>query len=144
MSFGPHCHNSWGEPVETNAEHHKDSLLAASAVTVHLPDGTVTLAVGHAVPPWLPTPAAVITAMNPSGPVEADTNRRASMAMHALFHRRDITHWPSVSHAGDGTHAETGWFITGVCVDLTCQIGRAFGQLAIYWLDDTVTVLACR
>lgn len=124
-----------------------DGIPAAyqhSVVTVTIGTDTFTLNVGTVSPARLPTPFGVITAMNPSRTVDDATNIRSMRALHALLHRRHITHTPAVSAATDGTYVEHGWCVTGIaCHELTL-IGRAFGQAAVYWCDDTVAVVACR
>ncbi len=115
-----------------------------SAVTVALGDTSVTVTVGGTIPPELNRPGSVITAVNPGGSAPDTANRHATRALHALLHRRGLWHAKTVSAAFDGTHAEPGFYVPDITLSLAVQIGRAFGQLAIYWIDgQTMQVLAC-
>lgn len=117
----------------------------SSVVTVRMANETVTLCSGDRPPKNLPTPCGVITAANPAGEVhDDDTNALANVALHALLHRRNLTHVKSVSFAPDGTHVEHGWMVSGITQNELRMIGRAFGQIAVYWIDRHVDVVACR
>ncbi|MEX2532872.1 MAG: DUF3293 domain-containing protein [Nitriliruptoraceae bacterium] len=116
----------------------------ASVVTLILPAGTVTLTFGARPPRTVPTPGGIITAANPGYTQAEALNARASRALHALLHRRQLWHVPTVSAATDGTHREVGFFVTGVTCDELVRIGRAFGQQAVFWLSDMgLGVVAC-
>lgn len=116
----------------------------ASVVTLSLATDTVTLTLRQRPPRQVPTPGGVITAANPGYTQSEAANTRASCALHALLHRRALWHAPTVSAAIDGTHREAGFFVTGISLDELLRIGRAFGQQAVFWLNDTgLRVVAC-
>jgi len=122
-------------------------LMAAynnSVVTVTLSDLNVTLPVGVPPPATVPTPAGIITAEQSRKAASGTANAVASLALHALMHRRQLVHLPTVSAATDGSHQEAGWLVCGITQDELCRIGRAFGQLAVYRLtEDALQVVAC-
>ncbi len=123
------------------------ALFAAyqhSVVTVALGDTSVTVTVGGPIPSELNRPGSVITAVNPGRSAPDAANRQATRALHALLHRRGLWHAKTMSAAVDGTHAEPGFYVPDITMSLAVQIGRAFGQLAIYWLDGhSIRVVAC-
>lgn len=129
------------------SDQHRHDLLAAfqaSVVSIMMPTGTVPLAVGDLPVAGLPTPGGVVTAEHPAGEQADWLNVRATVGLHALLHRRMIAHVPTLSAAPDGTHREQGFYVTEISLAELALIGRAFGQLAVYWLDtDGLRVVAC-
>lgn len=109
---------------------------SASVVTLVLPTGTVTLTVGAPPPPHVPTPGGVITADNPGYTQSNALNERARWELHALLHRRQLWHAPTLSAASDETHREAGFYVMGVTLCEVVALGRAFGQEAVYWLSS--------
>ena len=129
--------------TDQEATHGIPIAYLSSVVTVTVDGDTVTFTPGDTAPDRLPHPCGVITAMNPSRLVDDETNVVACQALHALLHRRGIAHAESVSSAPDGTHVEHGWVVSGITQNELRMIGRAFGQIAVYWIDRHVDVVAC-
>lgn len=121
------------------------AAYAASELTVMLSGGPCTVSPGRKLPPELPTPAGAITAENPGRLQTAELNARASRALLAFVTRHDLAYLPCRSAARDGSHGETGIYLPGIDRGFIQLVGRAFGQVAVYWLDsDGMQVVRCR
>jgi hypothetical protein len=87
------------------------------------------------------SPVHVITACNPAGvEVDAATNeeRHAALADALRRHRTFAT----VGSAPDGSMAEPGLAVIGLEADEAIELGRRFGQAAIYrWTADALAIV---
>lgn len=118
--------------------------FAAAVVRVSLPDGDRRLeprpsgVVGEFP---LDGPVHIITAYNPAG-VEADAE--ANEASHAALGAalRSHTTVATVGSAPDGSMAEPGFGVLGLELDDAVELGRRFGQAAIYrWTADALAIV---
>lgn len=86
-------------------------------------------------------PVDIITAYNPAGiesDVEANEARHASLAT-ALRSRETFA---TVGSAPDGSMAEPGIAVVGLEFDEAVELGRRFGQVAIYrWTADALAIV---
>ncbi len=83
----------------------------------------------------------VITAWNPySAPRSEAENRAAGERLRARVGTAEETR----ASAPDGTWPEEGLLVAGLSREAACELGRAFGQHAVFELDDeAVRVVAC-
>jgi hypothetical protein len=87
-------------------------------------------------------PVHIITAYNPAGHlVDADSNRERAVELDvAVAH---LTTFPTIGSAPDGSCAEPGHAIFDIDLATAVEIGRRFGQRAIYaWTPDSLDVIA--
>ena len=87
---------------------------------------------------------AVITAWNPEGQIQSrETN---DLLDRQLTRRLESFASPKVRADGcspDFKHRESGWAV-GVPKEQAVEIGREFGQVAIFWVEtDTLFLLPC-
>ncbi len=86
-------------------------------------------------------PVHIITAYNPAGvEIDAGSNGRHHLALgHALAAHEVL---PTVGSARDGSMAEPGYAVLGLSLDEATELGRQFGQRAIYrWAADALTIV---
>lgn len=86
-------------------------------------------------------PVHIITAYNPAG-IETDgaTNQRR----HDEFGRRLASHSvvETTGSAPDGSMAEPGYAVLHISLDEALELGREFGQRAIYrWTAESLTIV---
>jgi hypothetical protein len=117
--------------------------FAGAVVRIRLTTGAVVLtprAEGVDAFPF-DAPVHIVTAHNPAG-VETDeaTNERR----HRELGRRLASHLvvPTVGSAPDGSMAEPGYAVLDVSLEGALEIGREFGQRAIYrWTADSLSIV---
>ena len=92
-----------------------------------------------------PEPCHVITAWNPdSVPTSGEKNDAANDQLEATIIRRGGTVEPVVGRSSDNTWSEDSFLVVGVSREQAVDIGRSFGQLAIFELDrHSVHVVRC-
>ena len=117
----------------------------AAFYTAHLPDGTVELQVGQALPlsgPATALPRAsltVITAYNPGAerPSPAQ-NAAAQEALQRVVQDRGWTAYPATGYDAARTHDEPSIAIIGLPIATARALGRAFRQAALFrWTPRT-------
>lgn len=102
----------------------------------------VTIRVGDT---WVPaarateqlgSPLCVVTASNPGDlrPGEV-ANRRANEELRRDLLAHADTLWPALGRDPKGGHEEEGWAVFGVPRELCLEIGRKYGQVAIFEID---------
>ncbi|MEZ5245432.1 MAG: DUF3293 domain-containing protein [Acidimicrobiales bacterium] len=121
--------------------------FAGAVVRISLPDGD------HRIEPRSPgrtgdhpfgSPIHIITAYNPGG-IEADvaTNEARHAALAEALGARET--FATVGSAPDGSMAEPGLAVIGLEADEAVELGRRFGQEAIYrWTADALTIVGVR
>lgn len=93
--------------------------------------------------PWTDT-AYVITAWNPGKPLPAEENRRRNVELRHELDERGYVVFDAVGRSRDSRWEEWGYAIVGVDRVEAVEIGRRYGQLAIFELTTTsLTVLDC-
>lgn len=92
-----------------------------------------------------PDPCHVITAWNPDSLLtSADDNREANVRLEATIIRHGGTVEPVVGRSSDNTWSEESFLVVGLSREQAVDIGRSFGQLAIFELDrHSVHVVRC-
>lgn len=90
--------------------------------------------------------AVVLTAWNPGfeRPGEA-ANRQRNVALRARLNATGLEVWRADGLDPQAGVIEEGFLVWGMRVSQACQVGRAFGQFAIYAYDrqGVRTVVAC-
>lgn len=84
----------------------------------------------------------IITAYNPAGDlIDLDENRDRALELDvAVAH---LTTFPTIGSAPDGSCAEPGHAIVDIDLVTAVEIGRRFGQRAIYaWTPESLDVVA--
>lgn len=118
--------------------------FAAAVVRVSLPDGDRRL---EPRPPGVvgeypfDGPVHIITAYNPAG---VETDAEANEASHAALGAalRSHTTVATIGSAPDGSMAEPGFAVLGLELDAAVELGRRFGQAAIYrWTADALAIV---
>lgn len=87
----------------------------------------------------------VITAVNPYGHVApADDNDRAQRLLLNEIDQLGLTWWPAAGGTACGTHIEESAAIVGMSDAAAREMGRRFGQDAVFaWTFDAWRLLAC-
>ncbi|MFB7246658.1 DUF3293 domain-containing protein [Streptomyces populi] len=127
-------------------------LYRHAVVDIHFPDRTVR--VGPRSPGTVegtfPEPADgaalhVITAWNPRGRTSsAEYNAHAHGLLLDELDRRRLAWWPAAGGDTSGTHTEESVAVVGMSEDAARELGRRFGQDAIFtWTPDTWRLSAC-
>lgn len=88
-----------------------------------------------------PSPVHIITAHNPGGvEIDAAANRTPHRDLHAALAAHACIE--TVGSAPDGSMAEPGFGVLDMELDVAVQLGRRFGQVAIYrWTRDTLSIV---
>jgi hypothetical protein len=86
-------------------------------------------------------PVHIITAYNPAGvEIDAGSNRRFHDALCSAVGTRQA--FSTVGSARDGSMAEPGYAVLGLTLAEAIELGRRFGQRAIYrWTTDALTIV---
>lgn len=128
-----------------------DDLLlesfARAVVTIHFEDGTRVLHpqpagdVGSDFP--YPHPVHIVTAYNPGGRVgDATSNAAGHRLLVAAVAELGAPSVATVGSAADGSIPEPGLLIAGLSRRVAIDLGRRFGQRAIYeWSHDRLEIL---
>jgi len=87
----------------------------------------------------------LITAWNPRGEgTPVPENELANVELAAELDRRSLRWLPAVGRDPSATWLEPGFCLIGVGRDEAAELGRSFGQLAVYEVDvDEVAVIWC-
>lgn len=117
--------------------------FAEAVVRIEMPAGPVILAPRENGVDEFPlgAPVHIITAYNPAG-VRADET--ANRARHRELERRVARYnaLPTLGSDPGGSMPEPGYALLDVSLDTAVEIGREFGQRAIYrWTDDSLTII---
>ena len=84
----------------------------------------------------------VITAWNPaSTAVDAASNIRADAELAAELVQRSVHAERCTGRHPDGSWREEGWAIVGLTREQACELGRHFGQDALYEVTDACTLV---
>ena len=111
-----------------------------SLYDVHLPDGTVTLLVRRAPlgnsAPIRDRRLAIVTAYNPGHerPGEA-ANRAANERLRVEVERRGWAWYPAIGYSPERDHTEPSFAVLDVGEDEATELGRQFGQAAVFVWD---------
>ncbi len=86
-------------------------------------------------------PLHIITAYNPAGiEVDAGSNEQFHDALGVAVDAYEV--FSTVGSARDGSMAEPGYAVFGLTLDEAVELGRRFGQRAIYrWTADALTIV---
>lgn len=109
-------------------------------------DPASVLAGPNALNDWpFPEPCHVITAWNPDSLLTSeDENTEANARLAATIIRHGGTVERVVGRSSDSTWSEDSFLVVGVSREQAVEIGRSFGQLAIFELDrHSVHVVRC-
>ncbi|MCW2870168.1 DUF3293 domain-containing protein [Actinacidiphila oryziradicis] len=87
----------------------------------------------------------VITAFNPRGrTAPAEDNDRAQRLLLDEIDRRTLTWWPAAGGDAHGVHVERSAAVVGLSDAAARELGRCFGQDAIFaWTPDSWRLLSC-
>ena len=135
------AHRVWDErPVP-------GSLWDRYAATILVREDTGQALTGPGASDALPgaTPMHVLTAWNPGSVHRPDEmNRRANDALARVLHRRGVAPTPVVGTSPDGRWSEESLLVGGMRREHAVDLGRRFGQLAIFELTPTeLLVVRC-
>ncbi|MEM1085285.1 MAG: DUF3293 domain-containing protein [Verrucomicrobiota bacterium] len=96
-------------------------------------------------PQPLPASFAIVTAFNPMDEVRPEAaNHEADQKLKTLLEERRASFFRATGTSPDLAHQEPGW---AVMTDRpsALEIGRHFGQRAIWWIeDDDLHLLSCQ
>jgi hypothetical protein len=86
-------------------------------------------------------PVHIITAYNPAGEmVDEAANETNHTELAAAL--REAETLATIGSAPDGSMAEPGFAVLGLELDDAVELGRRFGQAAIYrWTEDTLAII---
>lgn len=87
----------------------------------------------------------ILTADNPDGAIQSDeANEAAYSALLDALADPDLDVSPAAGHDVKRTHVETGVAVTGLTDEEAIQIGRRFGQQAIFaWRPGSWDLIHC-
>lgn len=87
------------------------------------------------------SPVHIITAYNPAGiEINGAANELTHQTLGVAVNGYDT--FPTVGSARDGSMAEPGYAVLGLELDEAIELGRRFGQVAIYrWTADALTIV---
>lgn len=115
------------------AEHALTTLWAAAALEVQTPGGAVhpqVLATELGAPVWL------VTGWNPGGTeTEAAANEAANLELRQALAAAGISFHEAVGADVGSSWREPGYCLWGIERDVAVELGRRFGQLAVYEID---------
>jgi hypothetical protein len=88
----------------------------------------------------------VITAWNPGGVLaSADENSFADARLLAEIQTRRLEAYRAVGSDPDSPHKEDGWIVAGMKESEAVDLGRRFGQIAIFRIEQgRLTVVGCQ
>ena len=113
-----------------------------SVITIHFDDGHEVRA-GSGPLPWTGV-THVVTAWNPGETRSRGENLVANEHLRDVLDSRGLAHRLAVGSSPDGTWSEDGFAVTGLSRADATQLGRDFGQMAIYEIDgSTVVIVDC-
>lgn len=93
----------------------------------------------------LPSPLHVISGCNPGYRADEAENERRHTYMEERLKQLGVDPIPAVGMSPDGTWVEPSWAVSGLTRDQVCELGRAFGQVAVFEIDvREVSVIQCR
>ena len=115
---------------------------AKSVIMIRVADGREVRA-GSAPLPWIGA-THVITAWNPGRTRSRDENLVANERLREELEAKGLEHRRAVGSSPDGSWSEEGFAVTGLSRAEATQLGREFGQLAIYEISgSTVVIIDC-
>jgi hypothetical protein len=87
----------------------------------------------------------ILTADNPNGQTQSDeANRAAYDALLDALSERPLDVSPAAGHDVEGTHVEASVAVTGLTHEQAVQLGRQFGQDAIFaWRPGSWDLIDC-
>jgi len=96
-------------------------------------------------PEDLVPPVVVVTAWDPdSVRLQRDDNRLRHQRLASELDRSGLVHWPAVGRDPDSPHFEEGVGVVGLGETGGVDLGRRFGQAAVYvWTPEAWTVVSC-
>jgi len=91
------------------------------------------------------TPLFVLTAYNPGGEArDRDRNEADQRRLERELIAIGVSFWPADGQSVDGSWSEPGVAVGGLDRAEACELGRRYGQLAVYELDEhDVHVVRC-
>ena len=122
-----------------------EALIRIRMHDVDDPDDEVVLRVGGPVPDleW-DALAHVVTAWNPGRAASADANEAANLLLGAVLADTGLEVRAATGESADGSWVEESFAIVGLTRAQAVQIGRDFGQLAIFEIDhEAVHLVSC-
>ena len=108
-------------------------------------EGSRRLLRGPGAGPLPVLPTFVLTAYNPQG-VEREQARNEAdeEQLERELAASGVTFWPANGWSRDASWSEPGVALSGCGRAVACELGRRYGQLAVYELTaDTVHVVRC-
>ncbi len=138
--LGPVVAAMYGGAIPNDGLTSRWSAYANTELTAEVGPGTELALNGpHAVVEWpFREPVHVLTAHDPQGvgrPPEANRENNAELA--ADIARLGAGMLRCVGASPDGAHAEPGFLVWGLDRDTARQLGRRYGQDAVFEVDDT-------
>jgi hypothetical protein len=86
----------------------------------------------------------IVTAHNPKRFASETENNEADTSLRKLLEQEQIFHFRITGCSADLSYQEAGWGIVGIEFDRAIQIGRQYGQNAIFEvLDGEAFVVSC-
>jgi hypothetical protein len=87
----------------------------------------------------------VVTAFNPGGRTATTAdNDRAHHVLLGEIEERGTTWWPATGGDAGGVHTETSVAVIGLSDGAACELGRRFGQDAVFaWTPGCRRLLSC-
>jgi hypothetical protein len=86
----------------------------------------------------------IITAWNPNQIVLEAQNREADLRLHSQLKEQGFEHFPITGCSANLAHQEASWAIVGISSERALEIGRQYGQNAIFEvLDGEAFVVSC-
>jgi hypothetical protein len=80
---------------------------------------------------------AIVTACNPHDrPTDDETNRRADAALAAELDRLGWRRFRVIGGSPDGAHQEPGWGVDCGSMAAAIDLGRRWGQVAVFWVEQ--------
>lgn len=88
----------------------------------------------------------IITAWNPRGSsATSEENIAADSELRSEIKSRDLEMYRAVGSDPDSSHKEDGWMVAGVKEPEAVSLGRRFGQIAIFRVEQgRLTVVGCQ
>lgn len=86
----------------------------------------------------------VISGCNPGYRETDEVNERRHMYMERRLRDAGVEPLPAVGTSPDGSWVEPSWAVTGLSRDVACDIGREFGQIAVFEIDGpSLEIIRC-
>jgi hypothetical protein len=93
----------------------------------------------------MPTPLYVISGCNPGYRASDEENDRRHEQLGERLRDMGVDLMPAVGMSPDGSWVEPSWAVSSLDLDVVCALGREFGQVAVFVIDEgEIRVVRCR